>query len=461
MMNLFQQLEKEGTSRDLDQDSTSGKKSPIELRIWEALYPDKPFNDMQFRRLCEQLVKWLEEYLAIQAFRKDQDTKDLFLLKKMSTGPLQPFFLTTLHKIKNRLDRQPTRDRHYFRKQFQLEGEHQQYLRWYTHDLPENPYQHLQYSLDQWWILEKLRMGIMNLTLPARQKPEEFPLAPIIESLEETKMAEANPLIKMYLAIHYLYAGKPIDVEEIISLIKYNSQLLSKDNLMTAYQVVLNHLAVRANQTRERFYYQKLHEMYSWAIDRELVFMGEYLPAAYYKNIITLSLLLANTEVPEERTHYLQVGYNYLHHLRHFLPPQDQEDEFYFNLAYYYFAAGDFAKVESSLGGRPFKNLQYAIQGRILGMRARYEMRDFYHLASSIRSLMVYIRKHLPEGNLYRAPFLNMLRFFRRLVESQTADELSKLERAIISSQKVVEKAWLLQKVKERRENNNYSTQMV
>ncbi|MEL6732558.1 MAG: hypothetical protein AAFP83_15615, partial [Bacteroidota bacterium] len=55
-------------------------------QIWASLYPHKalperPFYDSGFRRLEHSLSGLLETWLAIDAFRKDEDEVELHLLK--------------------------------------------------------------------------------------------------------------------------------------------------------------------------------------------------------------------------------------------------------------------------------------------------------------------------------------------------------------------------------------------
>lgn len=49
--------------------------------VWEVLYPGVSYDDSRLRKLSADLVRWMEEFLAIEMFRKEEGTKGVYLLR--------------------------------------------------------------------------------------------------------------------------------------------------------------------------------------------------------------------------------------------------------------------------------------------------------------------------------------------------------------------------------------------
>ncbi|MEO0640310.1 MAG: hypothetical protein AAFY70_11330, partial [Bacteroidota bacterium] len=107
------------------------KKVTIE-QIWASLYPkkafpEKPFYDSGFRRLEHSLSSLLEVYLAFQAFRRDEEGVDLYLLRELNNRDAKELFASKYKKAKRKLEDQPIRDETYHLKLYRLYVEQVQY----------------------------------------------------------------------------------------------------------------------------------------------------------------------------------------------------------------------------------------------------------------------------------------------------------------------------------------------
>ena len=423
-----------------------------ERQLWTYIYVGEVFDYAQFRRLSEQLIRWLEEYLSIIAFRRDQNAKDLYLVKEVGRRDSHILFPSTYKKVRNRLERNPVRDATYYHMVYRLENEYQLYL--IQHVSPKkNRQPQRQKAFNQWWLLEKLEMGIeARLLMESKQlphNPDEFGdhFQELIEKLDQGYSLIENSTFELYLQLFRLLLGTNGTTEPIVNKFKLNKKSFSSDKLFNYFNVIFNRLLFQANRTQEENHNRALLEFYQWALTEGLLFVNKSLPRKHYKNLISLCIRMANLSQDKFRQKYLDLAYDYIYKLKDLLEFNIRDDEYHFNLANYFFAIGEYDKVESSQRGVIFSDINYSLQGRLVALRARYEMNERKHLASAIRSFQVFLKKQ-PNGAIINSHYyITHLRLFKRLVQAQTKDELLKLRKAVVQGPQMYEKKWLLNKI--------------
>ena len=425
-----------------------------ERQLWAHLYPGEVFDYDQFRRLTEQLIRWLEEYLSIIAFRRDQNAKDLYLVKEVGRRDPHILFPTTYKKVRNRLERSPIRDATYYHMVYRLENEYQLYL--VHHVSPKkNRQPQRQQAFNQWWLLEKLEMAIearmlIELKLLPND-PDEMKeyFCNFILNDDNINSFSRNAVFTLYLKLFILKLGREVKTQVIVDWLKMHKQSFSNDKFINYFFVVFNHLSIQASHTQEVHHNKALLEFYQWALSEKLLFTNNKLPRKHYKNLITLCLKMANFTQSNIKNNYLDMAYRYIHNLKDLLEAQVRDDEYHFNLANYFFTIGEYSKVESSQRGVVFSNIHYSLQGRLIALRARYEMKERKHLSSAIRSFQAFL-KNQPDGAVINSSYyITHLRLFKRLVLAQTKEDYLKLRKAVGQIPQMYEKKWLLSKIED------------
>lgn len=440
-------------------DRLSKQQFAVESSIWSLLFPNDPFEEARFRKLSEQLIRHIEEFLAIEGFRKDQEAKDLYLLREIGLRNSFQLFQTIYRKVKSRLNRKTIRDEQFFKNHTLFDREFQNARTKFDAQAKFDLSKFFQ-SFDKWRLIEQANMLIFQLYAPKDAPVPVVPAAHFFESLKNHNEYAKEPILHIYTLLFELLNGTSEDFRTYFNFLQSYKHKINGETLQSLFINATNYIVRKASQTREKIYYEQYADLMDWGLKNQLLMANGILASTAYKNVISINLILAKKlEGPDKQVRIIQAK-RYLENLKNYLPEKDREDAYRFNKAIYYFTIGEYNKVEASLGGRPYSNISFVVQGRLYGLMARYEMKEYTYLPTAIRSLKRYVQIHTKKDlplHVYTV-FLEHLRFFNRLVQAYTTEDYSKLRKAINKTPRVYEKNWLLEKVDENIPNSKLLT---
>ena len=422
----------------------------IEQKLWSNIYPGEDFDDSRFRKLSEQLIRHLEEFLAIEGFRKDRTSKDLYLLRELGLRNSFQLFQTIYRKVKSRLNRRVIRNEQFFRDHTLFDREFLKYKAKIGSQVKFGLSDFFQ-SFDKWRLIEQANMLIYQLF-----KPEEAP-SPVVkanyffEQLKSHEEYSQEPLLHIYTLLFELLTGKSEEFQTYLNLLNSYTYQFDRETLQFIYVFSTNYIVRKANSTRETKYYEQYADLMHWGLTQKLLFINGMLPSRSYKNLISTQVILAKKLEGNLKLKRINKAEEYLESLKDYLPEKEREDAYRFNKALYYFTIGKYDKVEASLGKTAFSNINpgLAVQGRLYGLMARYEMEEYTYLATAIKSLKRYVQIHTKKDlniGSYNL-LLKHLRFFNRLVQAYTVEDYAKLRKAVEKEPKIYEKNWLIEKI--------------
>lgn len=429
----------------------------IETKLWDAIFPDHPYDEGKFRKLCEQLIRHIEEFLAIEGFRKDRSAKDLYLLRELGLRDSFQLFQIIYRKVKARLNRRNIRDSQFFRDHTLFDQEFQKnrlkigsHAKFDVVDFCK--------SFDKWRLIEQASLLIFRELDPSFQLAPD-PVPPpeyFFEQLKNHPEYSQEPLLRVYTLLFELITNKSEDFHTYFNFLKSYTNKINLGTLKSLYGISGNYLILKANKTREKIFYEQYADLLQWSFENELLFIDGFLPTFNYKNLISINLILAKKSSESVREKRINLAKHYLETLKDYLPLNVREDAYSLNKAIYYFTIGEYNKVEASMGGRTYLSSGFAVQGRLYGLMARYELEEYTYLPTAIKSLKKYILAHTKKDlpfNEFKA-YLDHLRFFNRLVIAYTTEDYNKLRKAIEKTPKVFEKNWLFEKIDDKTPNS-------
>lgn len=413
--------------------------SPEEM--WDALSLGDgktikdPFTDSNFRKLEFQLNSHIEEFLAIQAFREDTPTLDLYIIKGLNQRESTYAFESKLRKILLKLDKQPIRDESYFWYQYLLERENQHYLSKHPTKGKGGIAPRISQAFDDWMLHEKLRIAINNLN--HAKIFGEIIQSPFLEETlakVETLAPEQYPILHLYARIFQATRSGEEEEENLEQLLFDYQSLLQRDNLKDFFAIILNYYARKMPSDKSNKYLRKLYRLYQWSLQEKLIFKDGVLSWDHYKNLITIGLRLKEYDLTLE----------YIEKYKSAIAEEQRETAYRFNLAHYYFTQREFDRVIKLLNLR-FSNVYYEIQARLLILQARYEL-NHEDLGRDLRSLRVFIKRQKNISPSRKDAEINRIKFFERLVRAFSRSDYQELIEQISTSQAVSNRQWLLEK---------------
>jgi len=182
--------------------------------------------------------------------------------------------------------------------------------------------------------------------------------------------------------------------------------------------------------------------LYQRFIEYDLILKNDEIAPGNYKNIITVGLMIKEFDWVES---FIQ---QYTPHL----PEADQDNDLNYNLAKVYFHQEDYPRVIEQLREVEYKNLTYALGGKLMLLKTYFELEEVQSLESLIESFRIYLLRNKLISRDVRQQYSNVLRFTRKLFNLAPFDQegLQKVKTQIEQCKALAAKKWLLEKVEER-----------
>jgi hypothetical protein len=119
------------------------------------------------------------------------------------------------------------------------------------------------------------------------------------------------------------------------------------------------------------------------------------------------------------------------------------------NLAQLYFYKSDYPKVISLLSKVDYEDITYNLNSKTLLMASYFELDEIEALNSLLDTFRVYLNRNKNIPEIRRKHYLNTINIVRKLAKIKSGDkkEVEKLEKEIESTQGIVSKNWILEKL--------------
>ena len=416
--------------------------APAPAQLWAALYPDRPLDDARLRKLMRDLSRWLETYLAIEAFRDDAEIRDLYLLRALRRRQQPDLFRRLLRRVQAEQAQRPDRSGAYCRQQFLLATEWQRYQLTYAPQEPLDPAP-LQASLEGWWLHERLELACLAAARARRLGQSLSAADPLIAYARSQAQSRDLPALRLYLAVYDLLSGTAPEPEAaaVRQRLQDTAAAIRRGEQRNLLNLLLNYHIGALHAQGQSPHAGEILSLYQWGLETGLILRDGHLASDQYKNIITICLRLRQ---PEQ-------AWTYLHDLRQYLPPALREEAYLFNLGQYYFAEGRFAEVIATYRDQRFGLPLYDVQARAYLLQAHYEREGPGQewLISQAESAVRYVRQQaLPAA--HRRGYGHFFRLLRRLMTAHTAARLHKLQAAVAETQPLPHRSWLATQVGRR-----------
>ena len=432
--------------------------APDRHQVWQMLYPRSPFDDARLRKLTRDLTGWLEEFIAIEAFRKDGAKKDLFLLRSLFERGLNEEFGKQVRKLDRQLRNQKIRDRDLFRFRYELEIICQEYetqnrskpQRPAITDYPDAKADHqalkrIQLFFDQWWVQEKLFIGtaVLSQKQATGLEVDSLFLEELIEFLKTDNLFSQEPISQLYHRVYLLLSGKEVEsIRELLETLTKEIHKLPEEDLHTLWLQMINFYVRSWNNSGDNRFGHPLALLFEWAIEADILLVDGCLPETYYKNLVVICL----------RIQQYEKAWAYLHQYKSKLKPEIAEKVYILSLSGYHNYRQEFQEVINLLRPIKFVKPLDEIRARSYLLNAYFsvDMEDEEWLLSQTNNLIRYIRSKSYLPNEHKKPLLNRFQLFKKILKTNQKDELNQLLKQIDSTHPLDQPSWLKEKVEKK-----------
>ncbi|MEL6629380.1 MAG: hypothetical protein AAFQ92_27985, partial [Bacteroidota bacterium] len=354
-------------------------------QIWASLYPHKalperPFYDSGFRRLEHSLSGLLETYIAIQAFRKDEESMDLFLLRELDLLQAKGLFEAKYKKVKKKLEEQPVRDGTYHRKLYRLMWIRIPFV--LKHDMANYGKALYEMIIQQNLAIkhERLRSAVIikSYLASSRNKSQREIISVLYESPEAWLTDEEinnDPVLYIrYQSI--LYLNGEVSLEGFEKELRGKIHLFRYDFQADMYYLFLNSYMRRTFQGERKITHSKLLEILEWGLEDRFVFQEGILSEVFYRTLINMCC----------RTLQLELGEYYLQNLKQHLIVEVREEAYIYCKGMLRMAQERHLEAIKYLN-RKFSHPPLDLRARKIVLMLKYDQGERVSLENEIRAL--------------------------------------------------------------------------
>ena len=420
-------------------------------KVYSKTYPKEIFDEKKLRHTTSALLKILKKYFVHAELENDSIQTQQYLSKSFRKKGLDVFFEKELKISKSLLEKEPYRDSDFYLKKYKIGMEEAGFgiaqKRKETKNL-----QPVADDLTISFIASILRLSCeiqSHQTLSDQVYDLKF-LPKILELVDLGNYANV-PVILLYF--HSYNAFGHLQNNEITQsefhfnkfkkLIHQHWKLIPPTEIRNIYLYAINYCIKRLN-AGDRHFIRKAFELSRSGLKNETLLEDGILSSFTYKNITRLGMALSENEWVEE---FLETYKKYLH-------PRERDNNWRYNLAFFYFQQQKYKQAMQLLLQVEFKDVLYNLDARRILLKSYFELEEFNALVSLLDSFSRYIQRQKEIG-YHRENYLNMIRFVKKIIHSRLDDKkvAQQLIKEIEATNGLAEKEWLLEKLNNPKRN--------
>jgi hypothetical protein len=408
--------------------------------LWKKLFPDQVFHQNRYNSLLHNTLRLVESFLVLQEIGQNRSLRDTLLLSYYQQHNLPKHFAGTNRRLERRLGKLSAHDEEAFTIRLrQMTMQQYFFAKYDQQQLPGLLVQQEQ-LLDQVYLIEKLRMTVSILDRKQLAaiglSADQNELLALMVNQAKDKYTELQPLIQLYWrAVQILNTPVP-EIEDIITvvdLLRQQEERLAKNDVQTLRGLIINQCTRHIKQAGSALH-DLLLSVYQDALRYGDILIDGYLSHNHYRNIIYISVHLKKTEFLS----YFVEAYtsNLLPHLRN--------DAHQYHLALLAYERQDYRQAIDHLQQVEFSTVAYKLWSKELLIMTYYELEETLSLDSLLSSFEILVRRDKEMTNRQKQPYLNFIRWVRKLQRTTTA--LSLLAERIKRQPNLNNRRWLLSK---------------
>ena len=417
-----------------------------EKEVWYSIFGTE-FEDVKFRKFNSDFYSLIEKFLTQKEIEADTQLINYFKINALRNRNAEKLYGSLLADIDVTRRTDPNRNAQYFLNQYNIEkaifslipeDERKKDFRSNEYGLDIDK---ISINLDVYFISEKLKYYSNILSWNQLYHTDlNIKGIDLVMRLANNPIFKEVPVIAIFTKIIQLKTDPDNEMHffELKDLVSAHLHLFPPFEGKEIIDAMLNYCINKVNKGIFSFERQ-VFEIYQKGLDSEAILVNSILETSDYRNIAMIGLRLG--EIPWVD--------KFINDYAQKLDPRYRDNAFYFSLARLETYRANYEKVIDNINKIIFDDVWYNLNARSLLMTAYFELGEIQVLESLLQSFRAYVarEKSLPKSR--KTNYLNLISFTRQLLslDNTSAEKLNELKEKITSTQGVVNKPWLLEKI--------------
>ncbi|MEM9896711.1 MAG: hypothetical protein AAF789_10110 [Bacteroidota bacterium] len=418
--------------------------------IWQRLYPERPFDDARLRKLMSDLRRWVHEFMAIQAFRKDEAVRHKYLLDACNQMSIREEFIRQYRRVAA-LETQfeqltPIQD--ILRWKYDLTIEEQWFqVKGRIREIPGlkneatkgiNIQETIQGRYLEAVLHESLALYLSLSTQPGLRSTKEIQhLIAIIQLLIPKDTTQSSHKLRLFLAaFECAEAPSQEKLKALITGLKLSVHTWAYADLNLLFGFLFNQLNRVFAQTRDSASFVMLRDFFIWGMDEKILLVDGVLPPSAYRNLITFCV----------RTQAYDTAQYYLLSYKSYLPQSVREETFVICQALIWAYTGKYSDLLRKLSISKFSIEPFEVNARWLIVQAHHELypEEIEWRLQQVEKHQRYVKNRKQLHPQFQKAYLNQFRFYRRILMLTGTAQLQRVVKDLQATNPFHNKGWLV-----------------
>ena len=413
--------------------------------VFEKVYQGQPFNEKKLWDLVTGFTRLTEEYLILLDNRQNAFQCKRQLTRIYGQRNLFGFFEKNTKGLLADLEASPYRGMNYYLQRAQLNED------WYFHpmknkyDLKDRCLEDLINSVDQYFMLAKMRFGIAAKNVESiLAKRYDLRFLKAVET--EENLMNGAILYQLYqLTYRLITEKKEIYFEEVEKLLFDEMDTLKLEDKQLLFYTNMNFIYRQMNKGNAS-YSKKAFSWNQFGLEHGLFLENQKMNENIFGNIVI-------TGCREKEFVWTK---DFIESNQRYLDLKTRDDVANYNLGLLYFYQKDFNRAIGILNGFPFSS-SYLLKTRLTLIRATFENflldRDHFSVLNyQVGAFEATLLRSKVFSATSKKPYLNTVRLIKKLankiMDHNSKETIEKWFRGQLDSKRnVIAKGWMLEKV--------------
>ena len=420
------------------------KTNPVEqteLEIWKKIYPNKRFNKARFHRVCSDLLKEAERFLAYHKFAQNKSLQNVFTLQSMNEKRVITMLPHLLNQAKIQHSKYTLHDSEFYYQQYLIEAEQNNFEEKLNSRKNDKNLKSVMNYLDKYYLIMKLQCccAILHYKNITNIDADLVLMDEILLHLKKTSYKDV-PIINIYY--HILLSQVEKDNEQhfqkLQQLLLENSKLFEKPLAREMYAHAIQYCIKKINDGSVK-YQNEIFSLYKQSLQLQLIQVDGQLSPFDYKNIITVGLRVNEFEWTEK----------FINDYQKSLPKEHKENAYTFNMARLFFYKKEYDKVLNLLQQVEYNDVFYLLDSKLTLIKTFYELKEFESLTALLESFKMLLRRKKIISEQQRIIYSHFVQYVKRMMNCVNKKRALELKEELQKPHQVADIGWLREKADE------------
>ncbi|MBK9743237.1 MAG: hypothetical protein IPO94_09835 [Saprospiraceae bacterium] len=415
--------------------------------VWKQVYNNEPYNNQKFLKLNSDLTKLLETFLAQKEFESSESLITNLKLEGAKKRNLENLYSGIISEAERLNKSEYNQSAYYYLTKYLIE---KNLFRLKTENEKKNEkfeitsalnIKAITDNLDYFYIADKLRQYCTLLSWKKMYKIEiEMDNMDYIIQMANRPPFNSIPPISIYYKMFLTYQdeGNLTNYHELRQLTKTFMHIFPIDEQREIYSTILGYCINKINKNQSDFF-RETFEVYKDGISENILLVDHSISVTTFRNIAIAALRVEEFSWAE----------SFIHDYAKYVDEKYRVNAVEFSLARLEFYRKNYGKVLEHMYKVSYEDVWYNLNTKTLQIASYYELDEFDALESLLQSFKMYIRREKSLSTDRKTHYLHLIKFTSALMKINHRDQqkLLKLKSEIETTQGVVSKPWLIEKV--------------